>query len=677
PVAEVSSAPAAQVVSDANFPRRVPVPVLRPPLAWSKPTGVTLGKGDTVLLMSDKGGVGKSLQARLEKRGVTVVALEAGDMGQQVEAAGAISGVYWLPALDSQPDLAELDLAQWRERTQVLVKDLFMVMHAIATSEPEAMPFLVSGTRLGGFHGYTAVGNNNPLGGAVSGFTKAYKREAPDALVKVIDFPESRKTAALADLLIEETVSDPGIVEVGYDDDETRYGISFEVQPLPAGTGQKLTRETVFVITGAAGGITSAITTDLAQASGGIFYLLDLTPEPDPTDPHIAQFRQNADDLQQVLIDEARARGERPKPVEIKQEIGQIERRAAALDAIEAVQKAGGTAVYRSVNLLDGPALTSVVDEIREKHGRVDILVHAGGIEISKALADKPAEQFALVFDIKADGMFSLLKAIGDMPLGATVVFSSVAGRFGNSGQTDYSAANDLLCKLTSYLRHTRPNTQAIAVDWTAWGGIGMATRGSIPAIMKAAGIDMLPPEIGIPVVRQELTSGYAGELVMAGSLGMMAAPFDETGGLDVDLVNDWLRSQETPLLMVGGVKGYDLLEGWQVETSLNPNHQPFLYDHAMDGTPLLPGVMGTETFAQLATVATPANYVVQAVQNEQFLNPFKFYRMEPQMLYLSLQMVVQADGSLLGQGKLRSVRELAQPGLPPQEKVHFTAEVV
>ena len=29
------------------------------------------------------------------------------------------------------------------------------------------------------------------------------------------------------------------------------------------------------------------------------------------------------------------------------------------------------------------------------------------------------------------------------MPLGATVVFSSVAGRFGNNGQTDYSAVTD------------------------------------------------------------------------------------------------------------------------------------------------------------------------------------------------------------------------------------------
>ena len=43
----------------------------------------------------------------------------------------------------------------------------------------------------------------------------------------------------------------------------------------------------MFVITGAAGSIVSAITADLAAASGGTFYLLDLVPEPDPDNPDL------------------------------------------------------------------------------------------------------------------------------------------------------------------------------------------------------------------------------------------------------------------------------------------------------------------------------------------------------------------------------------------------------
>ena len=138
-------------------------------------------------------------------------------------------------------------------------------------------------------------------------------------------------------------------------------------------------------------------------------------------------------------------------------------------------------------------------------------------------LPDKSSAEFDLVFDIKADGWFHLLHALGDVPIGAALVFSSIAGRFGNGGQTDYSAANDLLCKSVSSFRTTRPQTRGIAIDWTAWEGIGMASRGSIPKMMALAGIDMLPPAIGIPVVRREITAAGVGrEIVVAGALGAM-----------------------------------------------------------------------------------------------------------------------------------------------------------
>ena len=94
-----------------------------------------------------------------------------------------------------------------------------------------------------------------------------------------------------------------------------------------------------------------------------------------------------------------------------------------------------------------------------------------------------------------------------------------MAGRFGNSAQTDYAAANDLLCKTTSAFRTTRPSTKGYALDWTAWGGIGMATRGSVATIMDALGVGMLPPEVGVAWIRRELTAGTpAGEVVVANS---------------------------------------------------------------------------------------------------------------------------------------------------------------
>ena len=312
--------------------------------------------------------------------------------------------------------------------------------------------------------------------------------EGKGTLVKVVDFEVSRKTAEPADLLIAETLTDPGIVEIGYQNG-LRYTVTLTEQPAANGNpGMTLDDETVFVVTGAAGGITSAIVTDLALASKGVFYLLDLVDAPPRNDPNIQLYRQDVDALKRKLIDEAKAQGERPTPVLIDKQIMVIERSEAALRAIETVEAAGGTAYYHSVNLMDGDAVSAIVDEIRERNGKIDVLLHAGGLLIDRVLPDKQPQQFNLVFDVKADGFFNLIRAAKDMPIGATVSFSSVAGRFGNNGQSDYSAANDLLCKISSSMRSWRPETRGIAIDWTAWGEIGMASRGSVPTVMAALG---------------------------------------------------------------------------------------------------------------------------------------------------------------------------------------------
>lgn len=664
------------------MPRRVPVPQLRPSLTLCKPTGVTLNENSRVIVAMDSGGIGKALVSRLEKLKVVVLTLDATlaadaliDQLNAWTADGPISGVYWLTALDVEPALETMTLDTWREANRVRVKNLSITMRSLYDKVNETGDFLVSATRLGGLHGYGSDGATAPLGGAVSGFTKAYKRERGDVLVKVVDFEVGRKTAVPADILIAETLTDNGIVEVGHYQNN-RYTVTIDEQPAVDGQpGLTLDKDTVFMVTGAAGGITSAIVNDLAAASGGIFYLLDLVEAPAAGDTQVQLFRSDKEALKKQLIDAAKAAGERPTPVYIEKQMMAIERQEAALSAIEAVEAAGGTAVYRSANLLDGPAITAILDEVRDEYGRIDVLVHAGGIEISKALNQKEASQFDLVYDIKADGFFSILNAAKEMPIGATVCFSSVAGRFGNSGQTDYSAANDLLCKLTSSFRSTRPDTKGIVIDWTAWGGIGMATRGSIPKIMEMAGIEMLPPESGIPTVRRELVAGgFKGEIVVGGELGMMVAEWDESGGLDVEKVAAHLAEQK--MLMVGKVTAANLYGGLQAETTLDPKAQPFLFDHAPDeNTPWLPGVMATEAMAQVAAALVPGFHVA-AVEDEEMSGAFKFFRNEARTLHLTAIIQPIKNGELVAKTTLRSVTQPTREGLPVREQEHFSANV-
>ncbi|HEX6898667.1 MAG TPA: SDR family NAD(P)-dependent oxidoreductase [Thermoanaerobaculia bacterium] len=666
----VEAAPEAPVPASIEIPRRIPTPVLRPPLGLCKPTGVTLGEGSRVVVAFDQGGVGKALAGRLGKMGVEVLAIEGAPAAADLEAllrswmaAGPVQGVYWLTAMDGEPEIETMDITAWKEANRVRVKLLYTTLRTLYDN----LSFLISATRLGGRHGYDEAGAFAPLGGAVTGITKAFQREKPGALVKAVDFPAGCQTAALADALIEETLRDPGAVEIGREG-ERRWTVGLIEQPPGGGTGLSLTPETVFVVTGAAGSIVSAIVEDLtAAAKGGVFHLLDLAPEPDPADPDIARFVSDREGLKRDLFERIKNRGERATPSLVEKELARIERLQAALAAIEAIRANGGQAVYHRLDLRDADAVAQAMDRVRETAGRVDVLIHAGGLEISRLMPDKQPEEYDLVFDVKADGWFNLMKGLGAMPLGAAVVFSSIAGRFGNGGQTDYSAANDLLCKQISALRRTRPGTLGLAVDWTAWGGIGMATRGSIPKVMEAAGIDMLPPETGIPFVRQELTRGGAGEVVVAGRLGVMLQEFDETGGFDT-------AAGLVPTgVMTGKVASMGIYGGLTIETTLDPKEQPFLDDHRIDGTPVLPGVMGIEAFAEAATLLFPGLRVA-AVEDVEFLAPFKFYRDEPRTLTVNVLFrregdAIVADARLTGERRLPNQAE-------PQVTVHFKARV-
>jgi len=109
------------------------------------------------------------------------------------------------------------------------------------------------------------------------------------------------------------------------------------------------------------------------------------------------------------------------------------------------------------------------------------------------------------------------------------------------------------------------------------------------------------------------------------------------------------------------------------VETRLDPAEQGFLRDHAMDGTPLLPGVMGIEAFTEVAALALPGWRPVE-VTGVEFLAPCKFYRDEPRTVTVTV--AYRRDGDdLVAHCRLTASRPL--PNQPePQVTTHFTGDV-
>jgi NAD(P)-dependent dehydrogenase (short-subunit alcohol dehydrogenase family) len=290
-----------------------------------KPTGVSLDRGRRVVLAADKGGVGDALATLLETRGVEVLRLDSTSDSdaltnrlKQWLAAGPVHGVYWLPALDIEVPIIDMDLAAWHEAARVRVKQLYVTMRLLYEQIGLPGTFFVSATRLGGQHGYDEAGAVAPLGGAVVGFTKTYKRERPSSLVKAVDFERAHNPIETAQFLIDETLRDSGAVEIGYKRG-LRWTIGLQEQSAADGQpGLTLDNKTVFVVTGAAGSIVSAITADLAAASGGVFYLLDLVPEPNPNDVDLQLFVSDKEGLKRDLFARIQARGERATPAQVE-----------------------------------------------------------------------------------------------------------------------------------------------------------------------------------------------------------------------------------------------------------------------------------------------------------------------------------------------------------------------
>jgi hypothetical protein len=185
---------------------------------------------------------------------------------------------------------------------------------------------------------------------------------------------------------------------------------------------------------------------------------------------------------------------------------------------------------------------------------------------------------------------------------------------------------------------------------------------------MEMAGVEMLPPEAGVAWIRRELTGhGFRGEVVAAGTLGRMAEGYHPSGGVEPTTLTSWGSD------FAGEVVEANLLDGLVVRTTWDPAAQPFLNDHRIDGTAVLPGVMGMEFFAEVARALAPERYVV-AVEDVDFLVPVKFYRDEPRTLTVTAR--VRPDGSdLVAECRLEAERTL--PGQEePQRTVHFTGAV-
>src|SRR5262249_4894501 len=139
------------------------------------------------------------------------------------------------------------------------------------------------------------------------------------------------------------------------------------------------------------------------------------------------------------------ARGERVTPVALDRELAPLLRQQEIAATLRQLREAGSEAVYLACDLADQAAVAAALGEIRRRLGRVDGVIHGAGVEISRRIEEKTDEELKSVFRGKALGGLHLAGALPDLRF--YVAFTSIAGRYGNAGQLDYSAANEVLVR--------------------------------------------------------------------------------------------------------------------------------------------------------------------------------------------------------------------------------------
>jgi 3-hydroxymyristoyl/3-hydroxydecanoyl-(acyl carrier protein) dehydratase len=167
--------------------------------------------------------------------------------------------------------------------------------------------------------------------------------------------------------------------------------------------------------------------------------------------------------------------------------------------------------------------------------------------------------------------------------------------------------------------------------------------------------------------------------VVLAGKLGQWEEQKQGDGGLDIALANAALVAGSPIHTMLSRATGLDLNTGIILEAELDPEVEPFLKDHALNGVPVLPGVIGIEGFAVAAKhvssvlASEKAGFNVTRLENIQFLAPFKFYRNEPRRVTWKAQ-VVREDAGLVAHVTLEST--LTRASQVEERMLHFTGRV-
>ena len=592
-------------------------------IAVDAPIGeATLPLSGVVVITDDGQGIARELAALLRTRGIEVALLrdregplEAGPDGYaarlgDVETAralveavhrlqGPISGLVHLLPLRGCPSFEELDVHGWQARLDLETRSLFHLAQAASDDLRQAGPKtrLLAAIRLDGAFGYHRTGAPlQPSQGGVAGLVKTVAREWPEVVCSVVDLDPAITNAA--ELLAAELESCGEQVEVGWSPGR-RVAIGLAPTPLPApGADQPvLDADSVLLVTGGARGVTAAVTCELARRYRPTIIVVGRSPMPDADEAPDTAGITDPRALKAALTARLRQTGSPPAtPSQVEPAYRRLLADREMGANLLAMTDAGARVHYHQVDVSDPQQLARFIDDTYACHGRIDGVIHGAGVIEDKLIEDKTTESFDRVMRTKTLGAFVLARALRPEHQRFLVLFSSISARFGNPGQGDYAAANEVLNKLATSLDARWPG-RVVSLLWGPWKTAGMVSA-EVERQFDRRGIHLIAPERGVGALIDELERGRKGEaeVLLGAGPWQGAAPSPRVEGF--------------PLL--GDATLTSVPDGVEVTRVLDPDRDLYLRDHRLDGHPVLPAAAAMELMAEVAALARPGHEVAE-----------------------------------------------------------------
>lgn len=328
----------------------------------------------------------------------------------------------------------------------------------------------------------------HPVTGLFAGLLKSLGREVPARGIRAIATSPLSLSAALDHVASELSAGDDSApVEVCFDG-AVRCVRLLQPTDLPARPAVTLDSRSVVLLTGGGRGVTAVLAGALLKRYGCKVILLGRS---DPTDAPERVLQARDEELGAVEREFYASELARDSAVRMPALRARFERHLAVRElraTLDGLTRLPGQMTYRAVDVTRPEDVDRVVEELIREHGRLDLVIHGAGTQVSKKLQRRRLTELRSTLDTKLLGLRNLRESCARR-LPAPVPFHVLTSAFsyiGNDGQADYGAANEALDRLCAWVSDARQDVQWCSVGWLAWDGIGM-TRGSEYRVLGAS----------------------------------------------------------------------------------------------------------------------------------------------------------------------------------------------